>query len=181
MAALHLVRHGQSMWNVAGRVQGQSPRAGSLTALGRVQAAAVGRELTGTAIVSSDLPRARETANIIGGMLGLPVLVDAGLREQRLGALEGRRFADVEPVIDGLWAHPLRLPPGGGESIADLHLRVRRTLSRLATRYAGREVVVVTHGGVLRVATAGGLRDRPVPRAPVGNTAVITVDPRVVG
>ncbi|MEU0514848.1 histidine phosphatase family protein [Amycolatopsis sp. NPDC006125] len=175
--AVHLVRHGQSAWNVAGRVQGQSPRAGSLTAAGRAQAAAL--DVTGTVLVSSDLPRARETAEIIAARLGLPVLVDAGLREQRLGALEGRRFAEVRPVIDGLWAHPLRLPPGGGESVADLHLRVRRTLGRLAARHAGEELVVVTHGGPIRVATAGvdPLSGAAVPRVAVGNAAVITVRP----
>ncbi|AIJ22146.1 conserved protein, phosphoglycerate mutase family protein [Amycolatopsis methanolica 239] len=74
--AVHLVRHGQSAWNVAGRVQGQSPRAGSLTAAGRAQAAAL--DVAGTVLVSSDLPRARETAEIIAARLGLPVLVDAG-------------------------------------------------------------------------------------------------------
>ncbi|AIJ22145.1 hypothetical protein AMETH_2053 [Amycolatopsis methanolica 239] len=58
-------------------------------------------------------------------------------------------------MIDSLWAHPRRLPPGGGESVADLHLRVRRTLGRLAARHAGEELVVVTHGGPIRVATTG--------------------------
>ncbi|MDQ0376187.1 histidine phosphatase family protein [Amycolatopsis thermophila] len=175
--ALHLVRHGQSEWNVAGRVQGQSPRAGGLTALGREQAAAV--RVNGTAIVTSDLPRARETASIIARRLGLPVLVEAGLREQRLGALEGRRFADVQPVIDGLWADPRRPPPGGGESIADLHRRVHRALARLAARHPREELIVVTHGGPVRVATtaADPVLGEAVPRDAVGNATVITVHP----
>ncbi len=92
---LWLVRHGESGWNVARRIQGQSPAAPGLTATGRSQAAEAALELARRApranrIVASDLPRTAETAEIIAARLGLPVEFDAGLREQSLGVLEGR-------------------------------------------------------------------------------------------
>jgi probable phosphoglycerate mutase len=180
---LHLVRHGESEWNLAGRVQGQSKLAGSLTAQGRRQAAKAGEQLTGhrkraEMIVSSDLPRARDTATIIAAVLDLPVAEDPDLREMSLGDLEGRRFADrlgertVQSLVDDLWLNPCRCRPGG-ESVADLYARMRRA----TTRYAGRELILVTHGGPVRVATAAhDPRDgRPIPRAPVANASLVAV------
>jgi probable phosphoglycerate mutase len=188
MAVLHLVRHGESEWNLAGRPQGQSPEAGALTARGREQAARTagllaGRHPRADAIFSSDLPRARETADVIAGVLGLPVQEDPWLREQNLGCLEGRRLADpldgrtVEEVIDRLWNEPWRRPEGG-ESITDLYERVHTALTRYAGEHAGRELILVAHGGPVRVATTAAdprLRE-PVPRVAVGNATVTTLD-----
>jgi probable phosphoglycerate mutase len=187
-AVLHLVRHGQSTWNAAGRVQGQSARAGGLTAAGRAEARRSAALLTerhpdAGRIVTSDLDRARETAEIIAGVLGLPVEPDPDLREQRLGDLEGRRFDDrmgtgtVQDAVDRLWRHPHRRPRGG-ESVADLYLRVRRALARHRARLPVRELVVVTHGGPVRVATATAdpRTCRPVPRRAVGNASISSLD-----
>ncbi|GAB2966552.1 histidine phosphatase family protein [Amycolatopsis acidiphila] len=188
MAVLHLVRHGESEWNLAGRVQGQSPEAGALTARGLDQAARTAallaeRHPDAAAIFSSDLPRARQTADVIAGVLGLPVHTDPRLREQDLGSLEGLRFADpldggiVQDAIDRLWREPWRRP-GGGESITDLYERIHATLDRYAGEHEGRELVLVTHGGPVRVATTTAdprLRE-PVPRVEVGNATVTTLD-----
>jgi 2,3-bisphosphoglycerate-dependent phosphoglycerate mutase len=187
MTVLHLVRHGESEWNLAGRVQGQSPLAGPLTATGRAQALVTARLIErehphAEAIFCSDLGRARETADIIAGVLGLPVKADPALREHQLGAFEGRRFADplgdgtVEAEIDGLWRHPDRQAPDG-ESVTDLYVRVHEALDGYAAQYPDGELVLVAHGGVVRVATApedprlGG----PVPRRPVANATVTTL------
>jgi probable phosphoglycerate mutase len=188
MTVLHLVRHGESEWNLAGRVQGQSPAAGPLTARGREQAARTAsllaeRHPAAGAIFSSDLPRARETAEVIAGVLGMPVHIDPRLREQNLGCLQGRRLADpegggtVQDVIDRLWLEPWRRPEGG-ESITDLYERVHTALTRYAGEHAGREVILVAHGGPVRVATTAAdprLRE-PVPRVAVGNATVTTLD-----
>jgi 2,3-bisphosphoglycerate-dependent phosphoglycerate mutase len=189
MSILHLVRHGESEWNLARRVQGQSIAAGSLTALGHEQAARTAALLAeehpdADAIFTSDLSRARETAGIIAEVLGLPVRADAELREQNLGYLEGKRFADpldgatVQDVIDGLWRHPGRRP-SGGESITDLYLRIHAALDRYAAEYPGRELILVAHGGPVRVArtTADPRRGEPVPRTAVGNATVTTLRP----
>ncbi|NKQ53592.1 histidine phosphatase family protein [Amycolatopsis sp. K13G38] len=177
---LHLVRHGESEWNVAGRVQGQSARAGSLTATGRAQAARAAALLTGTratAIVTSDLRRARDTAVLLAETLGLPVHEDPSLREQNLGELEGLKFTQgtVQGTIDGLWRHPARRP-AGGESVLEMYERIHGTLAR----YAGRDLILVTHGGPVRVATttADPRRGEAVPRVAVGNAAVTSLQPR---
>lgn len=188
MALLHLVRHGQSEWNLAGRVQGQSPLAGSLTAAGRDQALRTARALKrehpgAEAIFSSDLARAVETAEIIGGELGLPVVgTDPELREHLLGTLEGRFFSEVldegtvEDLIDGLWRNPDRHAPDG-ESVTDLYVRVHAALGRYAVEHSGRELILVAHGGVVRVATAPGdpREGNPIPRRPVANAEMATL------
>jgi probable phosphoglycerate mutase len=187
MTVLHLVRHGESEWNLAGRVQGQSRQAGSLTIAGREQALRTARHLAteqpgAEAIFSSDLPRARETAAIIAEVLGLPVEEDPELREQNLGTFEGQPFAaalgeaTVAGEIDELWRHPDRRPPGG-ESITELYVRVHTALDRYAAEHPGRELILVTHGGVVRTATApeDPRQGTPVPRRPVANATVATL------
>lgn len=191
-ARLWLVRHGQSTWNVAGRIQGQSPAAGGLTAAGRDEAARAARQLAAStpgagSIVASDLPRAAETARIIADRLGWPVVFDPDLREQRLGALEGQRLAAPRPAgpggagpaagpdaLDALWRDPYLRPPGG-ESVADMYLRVHRALGRLAG--AGSPTIVVTHGGPIRMAMASYLPvpGRAMPRVAVGNASITSV------
>lgn len=180
--SVHMVRHGESGWNLARRVQGQSPQAPSLTELGRAQARTAAELLAELAprarlVLSSDLPRARETALIVAARLGLPLRLDPGLREQDLGELEGRRFdgvlrgGTVEDAVDRLWRDTWRRPRGG-ESIRDLHHRVREALSQLAAGPSP-EIIVVSHGGPIRVARAASLA--AVRRGTVGNASVTTV------
>jgi 2,3-bisphosphoglycerate-dependent phosphoglycerate mutase len=188
-ARLWLVRHGQSEWNLAHRIQGQSYLAGSLTPAGREQAAHAAAQLSdqapaAVAIVSSDLARTAETAAIIAGRLGLPLEFDPGLREQDLGALEGTssvtadRPADAPgdaafDVINQFYDEPYTLPPGG-ESVAQMYDRVHQTLRRLAAARPAAELIVVTHGGPVRVAMAGKLPPpgTPLPRNRVGNASI---------
>ncbi|HEX4225532.1 MAG TPA: histidine phosphatase family protein, partial [Pseudonocardiaceae bacterium] len=110
---------------------------------------------------------------IIASVLGLPVQLDAGLREQSLGELEGRLYKEqfgagtTQQAIDELWRDPFRTPPGG-ESVADMYHRVRTTLTRLAKLHPGRILVVATHGGVVRTARAA----EPKPGTPIPHTTV---------
>ncbi|HWX09771.1 MAG TPA: histidine phosphatase family protein, partial [Gaiellaceae bacterium] len=86
MATLLLVRHGETDWNAEGRLQGHTDR--PLNEHGRRQAHALAERLAGddiAAVYASDLARARETAEILGAKLGLPVSRDAGLRERDWG------------------------------------------------------------------------------------------------
>jgi probable phosphoglycerate mutase len=184
-ARLWLLRHGQSQWNVDGRMQGQSFLAGSLTPTGRAQAEQAASVLAEEApdavvVVASDLARTAETAAIVAGRLGLPLEFDRGLREQNLGRLEGRGSVGPDgqtDVLGQLWDEPYRVPPGG-ESVAGMYDRVHRTLRRLAADRPGAELIVVTHGGPVRVASVASLPPPGMPlyRPPVGN-ASITVWP----
>ena len=173
---LHLVRHGESAWNVAGRIQGQSPEAGGLTRTGRAQAARAAGLLAGTraeAIVSSDLLRTRQTAVVLAEALGLAVYEDPALREQHLGALEGRKVREVQDTVDELWDVPAT-PAPDGESVLQMYERIHAVLAR----YAGRDLILVTHGGPVRVATtAADPRRGSVPRVAVGNASVTSLQP----
>ncbi len=136
---LLLVRHGETDWNADGRLQGHTDR--PLNDYGRRQAARLAEELAGEqidAVYASDLARARETAEILAERLGLPVVVDAGLREKDWGSWEGLTPAEratVEYV---------------GESTGAHRERVLATVRRIAERHPGGHVLVVTHGGSLR-------------------------------
>lgn len=157
------VRHGETAWNVDSRIQGQ--RDVGLNDTGRWQARRVGEALAAeeiTAVYSSDLGRAHQTAQSIAAVTGVPVVADEGLRERSFGIFEGKTFDEIHetwPDHAHNWRKriPEWQPPEGGESLLELRARVTRTLTELAARHPGQQIVVVAHGGVLdalyRVAT----------------------------
>jgi 2,3-bisphosphoglycerate-dependent phosphoglycerate mutase len=157
------VRHGETAWNVDARIQGQLDV--GLNDTGRWQARRVGEALAGepiSAVYSSDLGRAHETAQSIGEATGTPVVAEEGLRERSFGVFEGKTFNEIHetwPDHAQNWRRriPEWQPPEGGESLLQLRERVTRTMESLAARHPGEQIVVVAHGGVLdtlyRVAT----------------------------
>jgi probable phosphoglycerate mutase len=156
---LLLVRHGQTEWNAAGRMQGQTPHV-PLTELGHAQSAAAARELAGLApgaLISSDLLRARQTAEHCARATGLPVATTPALREQGYGVLEGRPSRELWDVVD--WTDP-HWAAEGGESLAQLHARVGAYLEELRAEPPAGVVALVTHGDTIRAAqaVAAGLR-----------------------
>lgn len=155
MAELILVRHGVTAWNKVRRFQGQIDI--PLDDEGREQAVRAGRRLSREAVdalYSSDLGRARQTAEAIAAALMLPLVTDPGLRERHYGTFEGRTHDEIrrdDPEAYERWhaRDPAFELPGGGESLAAFHERVHSTLETLAQRHRGERVVAVTHGGVL--------------------------------
>jgi len=136
---LLLVRHGETDWNAEGRLQGHTDT--PLNDYGRRQARALADELAGApidAVYTSDLARARETAEILGGRLGLPVALDPELREKNWGSWEGLTPAERERV------------EYVGESTEDHRERTMRALAAIAGRHPAGRVLVVTHGGSIR-------------------------------
>lgn len=197
--SMWLVRHGESTWNIAGLAQGHNDEA-ELTERGLEQAAEAAGQFHGRtvrAIYASDLRRARQTATAFADVLGLPVRTDARLRERSLGVLEGSRSitidASVTGLAGGLVIDPDARPPAG-ESVRDLYLRAAEFCDDLAARlrddrdaspgpaeaglgYAEGDVLVITHGGTVRVLDAY-LHDVAVDQMtwrPVGNTAIVQV------
>ncbi|HJU36658.1 MAG TPA: histidine phosphatase family protein [Gaiellaceae bacterium] len=140
MPTLLLVRHGETDWNADGRLQGQTDR--PLSDFGRRQAQQLADELADEeleAIYSSDLSRARETAEIVGERLGLPVVLDPELREKDWGTWEGLTAVERDRV------------EFVGESTDAHQERMLRALRRIAANHsAGDRVLVVTHGGSMR-------------------------------
>lgn len=143
------VRHGESTWNHAGLMQGQTPWP-ALTARGVRQAQAAAEELgphRPVRVVSSDLHRAAHTARIIGADLDLPVVLTPLLRERHWGVFEGRPAAEGERSAATLTTDQ---PVPQGESRDDVADRIRRLFPSLSAMDG--PVVVVTHGDVIREA-----------------------------
>ncbi len=142
-----VIRHGQSTWNASGRWQGHADA--PLTDLGRAQAANGARAVPEVdAVWSSDLERARASAEIIAVTLGLDVRVDSRLRERNAGAWTGLTRAEIETG----WPHYLgqHKRPAGFEHDDEVLARVLSALRDLERTHPGGDVLVVTHGGVLR-------------------------------
>jgi 2,3-bisphosphoglycerate-dependent phosphoglycerate mutase len=160
MPDLHLVRHGESTWNTLGLAQGHNDLA-QLTTRGLRQAADAAERFRGhpvRALYASDLRRAMQTATAFSAVLGVPVRVDPRLRERGLGVLEGTASAAIGPSVTGLGDGRVTDPdtkPAGGESVRDLYRRAASFADELADDVAGDgDVVIVAHGGTLRVLTA---------------------------
>jgi probable phosphoglycerate mutase len=153
-ARLIVIRHGETSWNAEGRYQGHldSP----LTALGLAQAHAIARRLVdekATALYSSDLVRARKTAEIIGTMIGLEVRLEPRLREQHLGVFQGLSKEEVKQKFPDERRQfktndPNYLLPGG-ESARQAFDRMMACFEELACRHAGETAVIVGHGGTV--------------------------------
>jgi probable phosphoglycerate mutase len=155
-----LVRHGESVSNLEGRVQGQEDV--ELSPLGREQARRVAdwaRGLAATTAIgeiwSSPLRRARETAAVIAVAIGLPLSLDEQLRELHAGIFQGHLWADLErtfPDEVARWrSGDVDYVIPGGESRAQLAARGRGALESLAARETP-GMIVVAHGGVLTAA-----------------------------
>jgi broad specificity phosphatase PhoE len=139
VTTLLLVRHGETDWNAEGRLQGHTDT--PLNDYGRRQAGALAEELDGErfdAVYSSDLARARETAEIRGARLGLGVVLEPGLREKNWGTWEGLTPAERDVV------------EYAGETTEAHRERTLRTLLAIAERHLEGRVLVVTHGGSMR-------------------------------
>lgn len=180
---LYLVRHGESVSNAQGRIQGQT--CAGLTEHGhdqaRAVAAALAARLDGTVrLVTSDLRRTRETAAPLTEVLGVEATVEPGLRERSCGRWEGALPADLirdEPELWARWrAKEDVLGEVGGESVPVLTARVQPVLAELlATTPSDGATIAVTHGGPTWYGThallglAVGVLSRP------GNAAICEV------
>src|SRR3954454_4047537 len=178
---LLLVRHGQSEWNAAGLMQGQT-RHVPLTALGHQQAAQAAAELAALsrdgagpgALLSSDLLRAVQTAEHCAATTGLRVRTTPALREQGYGVLEGRPSRELWDVVD--WTDP-HWSAEDGESLAELHARVAAFVEELQADPPADVVALVTHGDTIRAvqAVAAGLGPDGMPAITPHNGTVTEV------
>jgi len=146
-----LVRHGETAWNQERRIQGGSSDT-DLSEVGKEQAARLGLELKDTeisAIYSSPLKRALDTAQAIASYHNLTVQIETDLREMEVGELEGVSIADMGTSFGQFllnWRQGLgtaKLP--GGESVAELADRVWATVQSIKNKHDHGNVVVVSH------------------------------------
>ena len=173
------VRHGETAWNRDTRIQGHTDI--ELNDHGRWQAHRLADALRDeplAACYASDLGRALETARAVARHHDLPVHTHAGLRERCFGRFEGHTWAELEtryPEESMAWRK--RVPdfaPAGGESLLQLRERVVRTVTELAARHPGEQVLMVAHGGVLDILYRAATRlELQAPRSwELPNTAI---------
>lgn len=153
---LCVVRHGETDWNAGRRIQGQTDV--PLSVRGHAQARATANALAPegfAALYSSDLIRARQTAEATAHLIHLPVQQLTGLRERHCGTFQGLTYAEMaERDPDGHARYRARDPhfaPAGGESLHALARRIEATFDTLVERHPGKSVAVFTHGGVLDI------------------------------
>jgi broad specificity phosphatase PhoE len=161
VARILLVRHGQSVWNADGRWQGQADP--PLSELGEQQAVAAARGVgLVDAIYTSDLTRARHTAELVAAQLGTDVVVDSRLRERDAGDWEGRTRTEIDEGWPGFLDSGRR--PDGYEPDESVLARALAALTSIAATHDG-DVLVVTHGGVVRTVERhlGGEADGLIP------------------
>ena len=163
MTRILVVRHGLTEWNAAGRWQGWADA--PLSDVGRRQALDDAQFVGAVdAIVASDLSRAFDTAEIIAEAIGVgPVAVDPDLRERHVGAFEGLTTDEIRQRYPAeLDRSPVE--PPGAEPVDELEARVVGALRRIAAATGDADVLVVSHGGVLRqLDRRFGIPPEPVP------------------
>ena len=153
---LFLVRHGETSWNREGRNQGQNPT--SLNKNGLQQAQSLAEAMGGlrvTAIYSSPLNRATQTAETIGGALGLPVIPKKGLMEMNLGSVDGLTSDEMQrdfPELVDQW----RKDPSGaqmprGETLEDVQTRAWQAIEDIRREIPEGCAIAVTHNFVIGV------------------------------
>jgi phosphoserine phosphatase len=154
---LLLVRHGETDWNRERRFQGHADQ--PLNEAGRAQARELAELLASEridAVYTSDLRRARETAEILASRLDAEVVALRELREIDVGSWQGLSWPEIEerhPVGVERW-HRDGHGWDGGETHVELGERIVRALEDIAARHPGQRVLVVGHGGTVRSARA---------------------------
>jgi broad specificity phosphatase PhoE len=153
---VYLVRHGETPWNVERRFQGQLNV--ELSPAGQAQARALAgwlaeRPVRFSAIYTSDLRRAAETAAIIGERIGIKPQLDPRLREINVGEWSGLLAAEVEQKYPGAlveWHDRIdRYTIPGGESIPTVQKRVLQAYRALVDAHDGEAIILVSHGAAL--------------------------------
>jgi probable phosphoglycerate mutase len=153
-----LVRHGETDWNVARRIQGHTDI--PLNAHGLAQASQLAQSLVKSklqfdVLYTSDLQRAAHTAHAIEETFHMPAIHSSALRERHLGSLQGLTLDEASIAEPELWrahlARKLDHEMSGGESISQFASRIRDVMEKLKREHPGKTILLVSHGGVLDV------------------------------
>ena len=179
MGKLIMVRHGESEGNAIRRFTTSGDA--KITDLGRRQALEAALKIKlqfqPMLVIASTFARARETGLIIAAELSIPIEYEAEFREMSLGDLAGKPYESIanDPTFDPKRSWMWRAP--NGESHEDVRRRVAPVLDRVAAKYSEDEIVIVSHGGVMRAAWAhvsGRWEDAHVPP----NCGIVVIEHR---
>ena len=151
MTEIILIRHGETDWNIEGRYQGQSDV--PLNQNGILQAKDMARRLQHyhfDVIVTSDLSRAQETAEVLSETCNAPLRIDPRLREINQGEWEGMLFADIRSryaeAFEDRLRNPLEIAPPGGETVGQVRERVLDAIREVVEQFPDGIVAIVSHG-----------------------------------
>ncbi|ACR79335.1 MULTISPECIES: histidine phosphatase family protein [Kosmotoga] len=159
MTKLYITRHGQTEWNLEGRIQGQKDS--KLTTLGEKQAEWLGERLKNVeidVIISSSSGRAIRTAEIIRGKRNIEIVPNDNLREIHFGQWEGQLHAEIKKYwpdeYRNFWNFPHLYKPVGGETFLQVLDRVSNEVEKIISKYEGKNILIVTHAVVLKALIA---------------------------
>ncbi len=159
MTNLYITRHGQTEWNLEGRMQGQKDS--NLTELGEQQAEWLGERLNDVEldiIISSSSGRAFRTAKIIRGERNIEIIPNDNLREIHFGEWQGQLHTEIEAIwpeeYKNFWNFPHLYKPLEGETVLQLLDRVSNEVEKIISKYEGKNVLIVAHGVVLKALIA---------------------------
>ena len=175
---LDLLRHGET--ELGGGLRGSLDDALTDTGWAQMRAAVVERG-PWDRLVSSPLQRCSRFAEELGTQLGLPVQLDKDLQELHFGTWEGQSAAtlmETDAEALGLfWADPYSFTPPEGERVEDFSTRVLAAVGRLHASYAGQRILLISHGGVMRLllAQARGLPREQLLNVEVGHGALFSL------
>ena len=155
MTRLFITRHGQTEWNLEGRMQGQKDS--KLTELGKRQAEWLGERLKEEKIdiiISSSSGRAITTSKLIRDKRNIEIVSNDKLREIYLGQWEGRLHTEIERLWEeerrNFWHFPHLYNPVGGETFSEVLDRVSGETEKIISEYEGKNILIVTHAIVLK-------------------------------
>lgn len=167
---LDLLRHGET--ELGGGLRGSLDDALTATGWAQMRTAVVGQG-PWDRLISSPLQRCALFAQELGAQLNLPVSLEPDVQELHFGAWEGQSAAALmQTDAEGLglfWADPYAFTPPQGEPVSEFSMRVLGAVSRLHQAYAGQRVLLISHGGVMRLLLA---RARGLPREQLLNVEV---------
>ena len=150
------VRHGETDWNIKKCVQGRADR--PLTKKGESDALKLAKDFKEKnidLIFSSQLKRSRKTAEIIGKVLGKEIQSTNALNERDFGSLTGKTWeeiGEIDPKLSELdRKQQFNYRPFGGESVEDVRKRIDEFLEFLEKKYPGKNILLITHGGIIRL------------------------------
>ena len=150
-----ITRHGQTDWNVLGKIQGQTDI--ELNDNGRQQAKETGELIKNEnidIIITSPLKRAKQTAEIINENFNVTIIEDNRLMERNFGKSEGltkddrRKLKEINPEVNDVWNYNKNIDFNGMETMQDFCNRIYKFLDEIINKYRYKNILIVTHGGV---------------------------------
>lgn len=155
MTRIFLIRHGETDWNISGRIQGYSDVELSKTGICQARLLKKFPFPDIDAIYSSDLSRAFITAKILSERFNISINVSKNFREINFGNWEGQFIRDLieknDQEFKKVFTHPEEVLPPNGETFAHCQMRVMTELKKIISKHENQQILIVAHGGVNRL------------------------------